>query len=168
MQVQKISNNNYNTNFGATLKVRNSSSKNRIERNVINFLEREFPKRTKDKKGHLDLAVGFSSKLETLTTKLKYSNGKHNRYKDKIEIYDMPKQKEELLDSLVNSLDGFIIRETAQKKIERLKKEIIDVSDKAFWDSIDIFSKQFVCERNPINEDIASKYAPFCIEIVRP
>ena len=80
----------------------------------------------------------------------------------------MPKQKEELLDSLVNSLDGFIIRETAQKKIERLKKEIIDVSDKAFWDSIDIFSKQFVCERNPINEDIASKYAPFSIVVERP
>lgn len=166
MQIQPI--NNSNQTFCATLKVRNRSPKSGMERQVINFLEREFPKRTKDKKGHLDLSVGFSTNLELLTSKLKYSNGKHKRYKDKIEIVELPEQKEELLNSLVNSLEGFIIREKAQNRINALKNEIIDVSDEAYSESERIFNNQFVCYRNLINHEIAPKGSSFNIIISRP
>ena len=142
MQVQAINNNDQT--FGATLKVRNRSAISNMERPVINFLEREFPKRTKDIKGHLDLSVGVSLD-SALITKLKYSNGKHKRYKDYIDIIELPKQKEKLLNSLVNSLEGFIIRENAKKEIKRLKNEIINVSDRAFCDSSKIFQQQFKC-----------------------
>ena len=165
MQIQPINSNNQT--FGATLKIRNRSRESKMERSIINFLEKEFPKRTKGIKGHLDLSVGFSSEVESLFTRLKYSNGKHKRYKDMIEIVELPKQKEELLNGLVNSLKGFIIREKAQNKIGKLKREIIDVSDKAYSDSERIFNNQFVCYRNLINHEIAPKGAPFDIRISR-
>ena len=166
MKVQPI-NNNYQT-FGATLKVHNLSAKSKMESQIIDFLESEFPKRTKDIEGYLDLGVGFSSRFETLFSRLTYSNGKDKPYNDMINIVELPEQKEELLNSLVNSLEGFIIREKAQNRINALKNEIIDVSDKAYSESERIFNNQFVCYRNLINHEIAPKGSPFDIIISRP
>ena len=166
MKVQAINNNNQT--FGATLKVHNRYAKSKMKSPIIDFLEKEFPKRTKDIKGHLDLDVGYLSETESFFSTLKYSNGENKPYKDMIKIVELPEQKEELLNGLVNSLEGFIIRENAQNRIAELKKEIIDVSDKAYNDSERVFNNQFVCYRNLINNEIAPKGAPFDITISRP
>lgn len=150
MQVKAITNNNSNQTFGATLKI-HRHKRNLLGRSEINWLEKEFPKRTKDIKGHLYLFAGFRTPYESVTDKLKYSNGKHNRYKTYIETYvNYKKPKEELLDILVNSLEGFINKENThnkiaklQKKIDRLQKEIEVISDKAWEERAEIFQNLF-------------------------
>ena len=71
MQIQAINNNNQT--FGATLKVHNCYAKSKMKSPIIDFLEKEFPKRTKDIEGHLDLDVGYLSETESFFSTLKFA-----------------------------------------------------------------------------------------------
>ena len=162
MQVQKIQNNN--TNFGATLKVHNMYEK--LEKPVVEFLEVQFPKRTGNISGRLDYWANGTPKDLYYPDTLVYTN---NKYKDSIKIECIPRDsKETLLEGLVNSLNGFIIREQAQNKIEELKREIVETGDRAFKESIDEFRKTFmVMGCSAIGHDIAPKGSCFGILISR-
>jgi hypothetical protein len=140
MQVQRIqNNNNYNTNFGTKLKINNSSRK--MEKPIIKYLEKEFPKRTKDARGKLELNlnqdIGFTN-----SDSLHYTNkGFHDSIViDRVDL--LSETKENLLDKLVNSLAGFMIREKAQNKINMLKEIILETADKAYYESANAFKKK--------------------------
>lgn len=154
MQVQRVQNNNYNTHFGATLKINTEHGK--MAKSVIEFLEQQFPKRTKSVKGNIELIVAGYPRNKDL---LMYKN--ENGYSDIIEIHSLnntQESKESLLDSFVNCLNGFVIREKAQNKINALKKEMIEISDKAYRESKTEFKKSFsVCDEALIENDIAPK-----------
>ena len=163
MQVQKIQNNNYNTNFGATLKIHNLYEK--MEKPTVEFLEKQFPERTKNISGKLDLYLNGTKKELQYPDTLAYSN---NEYKDSIKIANMfTYTKETLLDGFVNSLKGFGIRENAQKEIEKLKGEIVNISHNAFCDSAGEFGKVFrVREYSRIGNDIVHKGSASEISII--
>ena len=156
MQVQKISNNNYNTGFGATLKI--NTDYRGMAKPVIEFLEKQFPKRTENVKGKLELRLaGYPRNNDTLVFK------NDRGFVDSIEIdsqdiQDAKKTRETLLDSLVNCLNGFVIRENAQSRINSLKKDMIEISDKAYRESVTKFKESFSVQKSSLNRnDIAPK-----------
>ena len=163
MQVQRVQN---DTAFGATLKINQNYRK--MDKSVIKFLKEQFPQKTSDINGRLEVELngetGFRSCF--LKDELKYSSGE--KYKDKIEVdVNLSETKEALLDKLVNSLKGFVIREKAQNKINSLKKEIIDVSDKAYNKSEKVFKESFFVYGPTENNDIAAKNSTSWINIYR-
>ena len=140
MQVQRVqNNNNYNTNFGATLKINTNLRK--MKEPVIEFLETQFPKRTKNVSGNLELNLngncGFTNHHDTLH----YTN---KDFHDSITLdrVDLSEPKENLLNKLVNSLGGFQIREKAQNRINRLKDIILETADKAYYESEKAFKNE--------------------------
>ena len=138
MQVQKVQNNNYNASFGATLKINNNFRK--MEEPVIEFLEKQFPKRTKNISGTLKLNLNGDTGYTYLSDTLNYSNKGFN---DGITIdVDLSEAKEKLLSKLVNSLYGFLIREKAQNKINMLKDVILETADKAYYESEKVFKNK--------------------------
>ncbi len=164
MQVQRVqNNNNYNTNFGATLKINTEHRK--MAKPVVEFLEEQFLKRTENVKGKVELRLaGYPRYYDTLVFK------NDRGFVDSIEIasQDTQKPKETLLDSLVNCLDGFVIRENEQNRINALKKDMIEISDKAYNDSVTKFKEAFSVRESSLNgNDIASKNSPLWITASR-
>lgn len=140
MQVQKVHNNYYNANFGASLTIYNNIKK--MESPVIDFLETEFPKKTENIKRHIDVYLNGTDKGVFYPDTIRYNNGK--KYSDAIRVeLELSESKETLLDKLLNSINGFVIREKALHKIEELKKDIIKVADEAYKDSEYEFKKSF-------------------------
>ena len=163
MQVQRIQNNNYNTNFGARLKIDNQCGK--LEKSVVKFLEERFPKETQFSAGNLDVILTANNKecADVIT----YSNGKS--YKDSV-LLDLyaEEPKETILEGLLSIFSGLRIRETAQRNIDTLKNEIVEVSDRAFRESTKKFGKVFpVYNCSLTNHDIAPKGSSFPTIIYR-
>ena len=120
MHIQRVQNNNYNTNFGATIKINNEYGK--LEKAVVEYLEKQFPKRTKNINADMDIIVSGHKDFANII------GYKSKGFTDYIEtLYeDMNQPKETILEGLVNALNGFVIREKGQNKIEALKREIIE------------------------------------------
>ena len=140
MQVQRVqNNNNYNPHFGAKLKINNNFRK--MEEPVIEFLEKQFPIKTKNVRGKLELNLNGDTGYTSFSDTLHYTN---NGFNDSITIgrVDLSEAKENLLDKLVNSLEGFTIREKAQNKINMLKDIILETADKAYYESEKAFKNE--------------------------
>ena len=164
MQIQRVQNNQ--TNFSANLKVHNNYYK-KMEKPVVDFLEKQFPKKTKDTSGQLDLYINGDTAYIYKPDVLAFDNGKG--YKDSIDIdLDITDKKDTILNKLVNSLKGFSIREKAQNEINELKGEIIKTSDKAYHESAKEFRKSFsVYERSLSKNDIDKNTSPLWISVFR-
>lgn len=154
---------NKNINFGATLKINTRYRK--MESSVIDFLEREFEKKTENIKGRLDVAINGDNGYKFIKDTISYNNGRG--YKNTIEIkFDTKAYKEVLLDKLVNSLNGFLIRENAQNKIDVLKNEIKEISNRAYNDSAKEFKKSFqVYEESLSTNEINKRMSPLLMMI---
>ena len=139
MQVQRVQNNNYNQTFGATLKINTNLRK--MEEPVIEFLETQFPKRTKNVSGNLELNLNGNCGFTNYHDTLHYTN---KNFHDSITLdrVDLSEPKENLLNKLVNSLGGFQIREKAQNRINRLKDIILETADKAYYESEKAFKNE--------------------------
>ena len=65
MKVQNVQNNNYNTNFGATLEIFDHNNKS-INDSVIKYLKTKFSKRTENIGGKLELHLYYLNKNDKL------------------------------------------------------------------------------------------------------
>ena len=156
MQVQRVQNNNYNTNFGATVKIYNECGK--FEKGVVEFLEEQFPKETQFSKGNLDVILTADNR--ECADAITYSNGES--YKDSV-LLDLyaEEPKETILEGLLSIFSGFRIRETAQRNID-------EVSDKAFRESTKKFREIFpVYNCSLTNHDIAPKGNAYPVMVYR-
>lgn len=153
MQVQKIE--NKSTNFGVALRI-NNNSQTKIEKPVIEYLEKQFPRKTKNIKGRLEVSINAETGYAGGKDVLSYCNGNGC---DTLEIdFPVNETKESLLNKLVSSLKGFIIREKAQNKIAGLKTKIDEISHNAYSDSANEFRKSFfVYEDSLRTKDIAER-----------
>lgn len=142
MYIQNIQNSNQ-TNFGASLNIHNPWR--RMNKSVVQFLEQEFPKRTADVKGKLDITIPFNKDSRA---ELFYSSD--SGYKDGIAVdfrsnfsVSGETAQTDLLDKCVNATKGFLLRENAYNKLYEFKKGFVEVADKAYKDSKEIFTNSF-------------------------
>ena len=163
MYIQRVQNNDHNTNFNATIKIQ--SKYYNMEKYVVDFFETEFANKTQNIDGHIDVIIDGSKR--EIYDMIQFSNG---IFQDSLNVnINLLDSKETLLKKFISVLNVFKLRENAQFEINKLKADILGISDKAHKDSLNELRKNFPISNFNETEcnDIAPRNSYLSINIPR-
>ena len=130
MQVQRVKNNNYNTNFGMKLVLRKDMFPHKnwdvINEKELKRLVTTVESKTSDIEGTMYVPGVWNYENDSILVNVYFNNGNYN---DGVTLFDVHKQNlrnntDKMIDTLVNLADVFKLRETAVKTTQQAREQI--------------------------------------------